>query len=321
MTRRRSTSAESPPAGDPPARAYETPVPNPPPLPSDLAAPRLVSARGALLRSLVVWGWGQIASRDRRGWLLVPLQPIGVLGLLALGPPLLSGTAVTLVFLAGVGVLVAWLAVAVHAYRRAARRRALVELPAHDGGAIVLLVVAPIAIAASTLLWGVGGRSADPATVVDHYVADWRLGRASDASARFTERPGTNAIVREIWEAQLTALHNELIRLVPRAGPAGGIDPDAPFETIRWVDAGATPSGGRRVAIEVARRETEHGLLLGLLPVSTQRLIPLEQLGTVELVRVGLDLDAPFGLTLPAGPWADAWRIQTVTVMDVTLGD
>ena len=300
---------------------FDSPVPNPPPHPTDLPAPRLVRPRTALLRSLLVWGWGQVTTGDRRGWLLVPLQPLAIAALVLMSPPLVPGAGVTLVYVAGVALLVAWVGVAVHAYRRAVRRRVLVELPGPDGSAIALLVFAPFAIAASTALWVLGGVAADPATVVDRYVADWRAGRVTLAIARFDERPGTGVLVREIWDAQLTALHNELIRLVPRAGPEGGIDPDRPFDTVRWVDGGPTPGGGHLVRLEVARRETVRGLVLGLLPVSSQRLVPLEQLGSVELVRVPIDLPREAAGVIPAGPWAESWRIRSVEVMGVTLGE
>jgi hypothetical protein len=269
---------------------------------------------------MVVWGWGQLATGDRRGWLLVGAQPAGIALLAWLGPLLAGGAGVAIAFAGGVALFAAWAAIALHAYRRAARRRLLVELPGPDGGAIWLLALAPIAIAASSLFWGLAGREADPATVLDRYVADWRAGRALEATARFVRSPGSATLVRELWEAQLTALRNELVRLVPRAGPGGGIDPDAPFETVRWVDAGPTPGGGRLVALEVSRRETVHGLLLGLLPVSSQRLVPLEQLGTVELAPVAAG--APFAPAgpIPDGPWAVSWRIVEVDIMGVTVG-
>ena len=270
---------------------------------------------------MLVWGWGQLATGDRRGWLLIPLQPLAIAAFLVGGPPLVQGAGVTLVYLGGVVLVLAWVGVAVHAYARAVRRRVLVELPGPDGSAIGLLLFAPPAILASTALWALGGVAADPATVVDRYVADWRAGRVADAIGRFDERPGTGPLVREIWDAQLTALHNELIRLVPRAGPEGGIDPDRPFDTVRWVDGGPTPDGGHLVRLEVARRETVRGLVLGLLPVSSQRLVPLEQLGSVELVRVPIDLPPETAGVIPAGPWAETWRIRSVEVQGVMLGE
>jgi hypothetical protein len=279
-----------------------------------------VTARGALARSLVLWGWGQLAAGDRRGWLLIAAQPAAIAAFVLVGPPLSNGAGAALVFVAGSAVLFAWAAVGVHAYRRAARRRVLVELPGPDGGSLVLLVFLPIAIVASSLFWGLGARESDPGTVLDRYVADWRAGRVAEAISRFRESPGTTAIVREIWDAQLAALHNELLRLVPRAGPAGGIDPDAPLDTVRWVDAGPSPRGGRLVALEVSRREDVRGLVLGLLPVSSQRLVPLARLGTAELapVRIGAPV-APAG-PLPDGPWGVAWRLVEVEIVGVRLG-
>jgi len=270
---------------------------------------------------MLAWGWGQLVTGDRRGWLLLAAQPIAIALLAWTGPTLAGGAGVSVAFLGGAALVAAWAAVPLHAYRRAARRRMLVELAGPDGGAVWLLVFAPIAIVASSLFWGLAGRQADPATVLDRYVADWRSGRVDEAIGRFARSPGSSELVREIWDAQLTALRNELIRIAPRAGPDGGIDPDEPFDGVRWVDAGPTGSGGRLVAVEVSRRETVHGLVLGLLPVSSQRLVPLERLGTVELAPVAAG--APFAPDgpLPHGPWAEAWRLVEVEIVDISLGD
>jgi hypothetical protein len=267
-----------------------------------------------------VWGWGHLAGGDRRGWLLVAIQPVAIGGLLVLGPSLAGGAGASVVFVGGAAVLATWAAIAIHAYRRAARRRALVELPGADGGAILLLVLAPVALLASSWFWSLAGRAADPSSVVDRYLADWRAGRVQDAIHRFQASPGTTAIVREIWDAQLTALHNELIRLVPRAGPGGGIDSDAPLDTVRWVDAGPTPGGGRLVAVEVSRREPVQGLVLGLLPVTSQRLVPLARLGTVELLPIRNDPPQLLGTSLPDGPWTVEWRLVEVEIMGIALG-
>jgi hypothetical protein len=70
----------------------------------------------------------------------------------------------------------------------------------------------------------------------------------------------------------------------------------------------------------VSRREDVRGLVLGLLPVSSQRLVPLARLGTAELapVRIGAPV-APAG-PLPDGPWGVAWRLVEVEIVGVRLG-
>lgn len=290
------------------------PVPNAPPVPSDLPPPRLVTAGGALRRSLVVWGWGHIRAGDRRGWLLPPLQALAVAAIVLAAPAVSTGVGVAIVFVAGTALLLAWGGVAVHAYRRAAHRRARLDLPAGDGGAVLLLWLAPVAIVASSSFWAVAGSASEPGTVVAGYVADWRAGRSAAAAARFVDPPAGDD-VRATWQVQRTELRNALVRLEPKAGPDGGVNPDLPFDTVRWVDAGETGDGGRLVAVEVSRREAVRGLVLGLLPVSSQRLVPLQRLGIAELRRV----HRPDGL-LPAGPWSDEWRLVSVEIEGIVLG-
>lgn len=290
------------------------PVPNPPPVPSDLPPPRLVTAGGALRRSLLVWGWGQVAAGDRRGWLLPPLQAVGFAAMVAIAPSLADGVGASLAFALGAGLVLAWGAVAVHAYRRAARRRARLDLPAVDRGAMPLLWLAPVAMIASTGFWAVAAGAAEPAAVVAAYVGDWRDGRAAAASARFVDPP-TSDDVRAAWLAQRTELRNALVRIEPKAGPDGGVNPDVPLDTIRWVDGGETAAGSRLIYAEVTRRETVRGLVLGLLPVSSQRLVPLERLGVAELRRVPAG-EGP----LPGGPWSEQWRLVRVELEGVVVG-
>ncbi len=267
---------------------------------------------GALRRSLVVWGWGQAAAGDRRAWLLAPIQALVVAVLVVVGPSLAGGTLVGVAFLLGVGLLVAWIAVALAAYRRAGRRRARIDLPAEDGGAIVLLWIAPLAIVVASLFWGLAGRGADPATVLDRYVADWRDGHPADAGALFVSPPGDDDQIADAWTRQSTALRNALVPLAAQAPDDAGIDPDEAFTSIRWVDRGPTADGGRRIAIEVARRDTVRGTLFGILPTTSQRLVTLAEVGAAELRQVAVP-----GAVLGTS----TWRIVGVAVAGIVVGD
>ena len=302
------------PEGSSGRAGFDLPIPNPPPVPSDLPAPRLIGPGAALRRSLVVWGWGQLATGDRR-WLAGPPLQVAVVGFLAwAGPALSAGTAAPLVFLAGAAVLAAWAGIAVHAYRRAARRRLMFDLPGSDGGAISLLWLAPVAIAASTAFWILGGRGADPGTVLDRYVEDWQAGRSAAAAAVFA-RPPDPAALGDTWARQLPLLRNALVRLAAEAGPAAAIDPDRPLRTIRFVDAGPAADGpGRRIDIQVVRTETERSLLLGFLPTTSDRLVTMATLGTAVVEPI--EVDPPAGW----GPSTTAWRIRTVTIGDESIG-
>jgi hypothetical protein len=303
-TRRRPTPA------DPGQLAAhdDIPVPNPPPLPGD-PLPPLVTPRGALRRSLLIWGWGQVVAGDRRGWLGPPVQIAALAALVAGAPTLVAGTNGELAFIAGAALLGAWALIAVHAHRRAARRRAALDLPPGDAGAAELLWFAPLVIALSSGFWIAAGDAGDPGVLLDLYVADWRAGRAVDAAGRFVSRPEPAAL-SEAWNRQGAALHNRLVAIAAAAGPNGGIDPDHPLDTVRWVDAGVTESGGRLVALEVARVETIEGQLFGILPTSSQRLVTLAHLGQIELRLVDR----------PGSAGGVVWRIARAEVLGVVVG-
>jgi hypothetical protein len=269
----------------------------------------LPSPRGALVASLIAWGWGQIASGDRRWWLAPPLQLAAIAGLVALLALRPADAAVEPTFLAGCALLGTWAGIAVHAHRRAARRRLALDLPAGPSGGAALLWLAVPAILLSTLPWILGGRAAEPGLVLEAYVADWQEGRAEAARDRFTTPPASAAHVQAAWQAQSAGLRNDLLALAAEHGPEAGIDPDRALDVVRWTDAGAIDAGrGRLVVIEVVRHETLRGRLFGFLPTSSQRLVALARLGEVRLRLV------------PIGGAGHAWRIERIEVGGVTLG-
>ncbi len=256
----------------------------------------------------MLWGWGQVVAGDRRGWLGPPAQ-LAALAALGWGTPaLVAGTNGELAFVAGAAVLAAWALIAVHAHRQAARRRAALDLPPGDTGAADLLWFGPLVIALSSSFWIAAGDAGDPGVLLDLYVAEWRAGRAADAAPRFATPPDPGALA-EAWDRQGAALHNELVAIAAAAGPDSGINPDRPFDAVRWVDAGATASGGRLVAIDVARVETVDGQLFGILPTTSQRLVTLNRLGRIELRLVDR----------PGSGGGPAWRIAGVEIGGITV--
>jgi len=257
---------------------------------------------------LLIWGWGQVVAGDRRGWLGPPAQVTALAALVAATPTLLAGTNGELAFVAGAALLGAWALIAVHAYRRAARRRAALDLPPGDTGAAELLWFAPFVIALSSGFWIAAGDAGDPGVLLDLYVADWRHGRAAEAAGRFATPPDA-AVLAQAWDRQLAALHNKLVAIAAAAGPESGINPDKPLDHVRWVDAPAT-AGSRLVALEVASVETIDGKLFGILPTTSQRLVTLARLGRIELRLVDR----------PGSAAGVAWRIIGVEVGGVVIG-
>jgi hypothetical protein len=242
--------------------------------------------------------------------LLPPLQLASLAGLAVLAPAVAAGTAVVWLFLAGTAVLAAWGLVGVHAWRRAARRRAALDMPTGQAGAGDLLWLAPVAIALSTALWAAGGRAASPALVVDQYLGDWAAGRVEAGIARFEVPPAAPGVVDETWEGQLGGLRNDLVRAAAEYGLEATVDPDRPFDSVRWSDGGPYDGDrGRIIVIEVVRRETVRSRLFEVLPITSQRLVPVARLGEVRLRAV------------PAtGGLGAEWRIVRVEVGGIVLG-
>ncbi len=218
-----------------------------------------------------------------------------------------TGVGASATFAAGCLVVAVWAGIAVHAYRRAARRRAVFGLGDGDGGAVELILLAPLIVAGATLLWAGGGPGTSSDAALADYVTLWQDRKAVDASARFV-RPPSPAELERAWDRQLAVLTDELVRIAA-SNPDAGIDPTSPLVTVRFEAAGPG-----LVAVSVARRETVRELLLGLLPTSSQRLVPVARLGTIRLVS----LKAPG--PIDGGPPVERWQIDVVEVLGESIG-
>lgn len=290
--------------------------------PGGLTAPRLVSPRGAIRRSVVVWGWGQIATGDRRGWLLVALEVLAAAGYALIAMPYARGTSSGLVFVAAAAFVAVWAAQALHAERRARHR--LAPFAARDPGvaAVELLWLAPIVVAGATAFWSLAGPATSPDNLLAEYVDLWRAGRSSQAAALFAVPPDPAGLAAA-WQRQSARLTNESIRAAAQAGPKGGIEPADPWASVRWEAPGqAVPSPTAEVAsadgqflaeADVVRRETVRDSFLGLVPTTSDRLVPVDRLGTVRLRTV--ELPGP----LPGAPPVVAWRIDAVQLLGESL--
>jgi len=209
-------------------------------------------------------------------------------------------------------VVAAWMAVAVHAWHRAARRRAALGADP-GGGAAGLLWITPFVLAFGSGFWVVAARGADPALALDAYLEDWQAGRAEAALGRFAVPPASARDIEAAWSRQTTALTNALVR-IEAAVPDAETDPARPLEGLRWLDAGPSPGGGRLFVLEVARREVGHEQLFGLLPTTSQRLVPVERVGMADLRSSAGS--APAG---PLGP-VTAWRVVGAEIAGEPIG-
>jgi hypothetical protein len=120
-------------------------------------------------------------------------------------------------------------------------------------------------------------------------------------------------LLRSSWAGQDGALRNAVVRVV-NAEPAVEADPTRPLDGLRWIDLGAAPDGSRTLALEAARSERVRNLLLGVLPATSQRLVPVERLGTATLRAVPVAAGVgPFGPVV-------AWRIESIELAGVVVG-
>jgi hypothetical protein len=288
--------------------------------PSVLPAPPLVDPRGAIRRGLLVWGWGHLATGDRRGWALVGLEIAALIVLVLAVAPYARGTANALVFLALSGFVAVWALQALAAERRAARRLAPYSGDADRGAPVELLWLAPVVVAGATAFWSVTGPGSSPDDLLARYVDLWRADRPAEAAVLLASPPDPGQL-HDAWTRQQARLTNETIRASVDTGPEAGIDPDDPWESVRWEWAAANASApgtasGSAAAIDavVVRHVSERGSVLGIVPTTAVRLEPVARLGTIRLALI--DLPGPF----PGAPPVSVWRISAVDLLGERIG-
>jgi hypothetical protein len=252
----------------------------------------------------VVWGAGHIHIGDRRGWLLVPLQPLSITLVLLVCVQLIDGTRWLLLFPPLAALLAVWLGQAIHAYRRA------VELGAKPGGEMQAALFLPVAVAVLTGFWLVGGRHGSPTATLESYVVAWMSGRA-DAAAGLYVQPPTHDALGQSWSAQLAHLAARVQDLSNEFGPTSGLDPTQPFDSLRFNEPSSAGTGRQVVEVDIVRRQRVETMLLGLVPTASQETVVVERAGTIDLALV----EQPAPAWLPVGSLQSfAWRIENVSI-------
>ncbi|MEA2676495.1 MAG: hypothetical protein QOJ81_636 [Chloroflexota bacterium] len=251
-----------------------------------------MGAAGILRRSLLIWGWGHISLGDRRGWLLVLLQPLAITGLLFVASQLIEGTRWLAVFLPLVALLVFWIGQAVNAHRRALAKGAA------PGGELQLALFLPVVLAAISAFWLVGGRHSSPASAVEGYMAAWQAGRPDIAVGLFGASGPPQADVAAFWEDERAFLVTTIDHGRATYGPSSGLDPARPFSSLR-----VTQTGPTTFTVELVRSESYQTTLLGFIPTAGQRTVVIAPLMTLAVVEQA-----------SAGAWlkSSTWRIAFV---------
>lgn len=208
---------------------------------------QLPGAASVLRRALLLWGSGHIALGDRRGWLLLALQPLAICAVALVALALIDGTRWLAVFVPVVVLLGVWLGQAIHAHRRA------IALGAAPGGELQIAAFLPLALTALTLFWLVGGRHGSPAATVESYMAAWLDGRAEIAAGLFTAPRGA-ADVAAAWQTDAQAIAARIADGRAIYGAVSGLDPAQPFDSLR-VSLLDSSGQSARFVVEIVRAE------------------------------------------------------------------
>ncbi len=257
-----------------------------------------------LRRALLIWGWGHLALGDRRGWLLVLLQPLAIGGLLLSAWQLIDGTRWLAVFVPLVALIVVWVGQAVHAHRRA------IALGGAPGGELQLALFLPVALAVLTAFWLIGGRHGSSASTVEAYMDAWRANRPDVAALLFSDTAAEQDIANE-WQQNDAAIATSIRDGLSTYGEASGLDPARPFDSllIEEVDVGAS-AGRARFVVELVRTESYETTVLGVIPTAAQRTVVVGTIVSIGLIEV-TDSTGP----LPALP-TTTWRIEVIGALD-----
>lgn len=232
------------------------------------------------------------------------LQPLAIIVLLVAAAQLIDGTR-WLVLLPPVAVLlVFWAGQAIHAYRRA------IELGAAPGGELQAAVFLGCAVAVLTVFWLVGGRHGSPSSTLEAYVIAWMNGR-SVVAAQLYVVPPTQEQLEATWSAQSAYLADRVTELEDQYGPASGLDPSVPSDSLRFAEPVVTGPATATVEVDIVRSEQVQTMVFGLIPTASQQTVVVETAGTIRLALIeeAVPTWVPLG-----GLHESAWRIATVTL-------
>jgi len=200
--------------------------------------------------------------------------------------------------------LVAWVAQAVHAYRRA------VELGAQPGGQIQAAFFLPFAVLVLTTFWLVGGRHSSPTATVEGYVIAWVSGRSQLAASMYVTPPST-VDLEATWAVESAYLTERVTVLAAQYGPTSGLDPSQPLDNLRFSEPIPLGSGLATVTADIVRLQRVETMLLGFIPTASQETVVVEPAGAITVTLV--DQPPPEWLS-SARLSSSAWLIQNVHV-------
>jgi hypothetical protein len=158
-----------------------------------------------------------------------------------------------------------------------------------------------------TGFWLVGGRHATPSATLQDYIAAW-IDNRPDSAARLFAPPQTADTVSALWTAESRVLTDRITAAEATYGGDSGLDPDHPFDNLRFSDAVTSGDGRVSMAVEIVRNERVQTTVLGIFPTAGQQTVPVETDLTIWLEQQRQPLAwLPF-----AGLESSTWKISSI---------
>jgi hypothetical protein len=241
---------------------------------------------------------------DRRGWLLLILQPVAIAAVAILAVAFIDGTRWLVVFPPIVALAVVWIGQAVDAHQRA------LKLGAKPGGELSIALLLPLAVGVLTVFWLLGGRHGSPSATLQAYIEAWVANRPDAASSLFAASR-TNDEVAADWARWNATLGQRIAAGRAIYGPDSGLDPARPFDSLRFTKLPGDRGGDGRVgmSVDIVRSERVETTVLGIIPTASLQTVAVERDMTIWLQLV----PEPQVSWLPFGSLqSSAWRISSV---------
>jgi hypothetical protein len=213
---------------------------------------------------------------DRRGWLLLILQPIAIVAVALLAIELIDGTRWLVVFPPLIALIVVWIGQAIDAHQRALR------LGGRAGGEFAIVLFLPLALTVLTAFWLLGGRHGSPSATLQDYIQAWMDQRPDVAAPLFTT-PRTPDDVAAQWTSESQMLSTRIGAAEATYGEASGLDSAHPFESLRFRDPVTSGDGRVSMAVEIVRSELVQTTLLGIIPTAGEQTVVVERDMTIWL--------------------------------------
>ncbi len=238
----------------------------------------------------------------RRGWLLLIAQPIAILTVAVLAIVLIDGTRWLIVFPPLLVLLVVWVVQAIDAHQRAIR------MGAAPGGEMSIVVVLPVALTVLTLFWLLGGRHGSANATLQQYIEAWVRDRPEVAATLFVA-PQSASSVSALWSAEEDALDGRIGAAQASYGSDSGLDPDRPFDSLRFRNPAPGGDGRVSVVVEIVRNERIQTTILGVIPTAGQQEVVVGRDMTIWLQQE----QQPPPTWLPfAGLELYSWKISSI---------